>query len=182
MKKLFAAALILVVLSTFSYGQAGVGFNLGTEYGTGLLAQFGTQKVKLEIGGGVTPILVIWQITVIGSGYGGDETYTKFYLSGTFGAKLNIALNKEEKGRLGLKLGANYDTIMKTGIGIGVDYNISGKPKKPIVISGGFTYYADAYDELFDRLVEDEGEDFTKDDVSASLIGFRPFVSVTLFF
>jgi len=176
-KVLFLIIFLLSGLNASSIAQ--VGLNLGNEYGLGLMVQIGSPQTKLELGGGLTPLLVYWQITDIwGSN---DETYLKFYFSGTLGAKLNFALSNPEKDRLGLKLGISYDTIMKTGFGAGIDYNISQKPKN-IVISGGFTIYPQAYDELLKHLNEEEDTNYSKEDVSAVLINFRPFVGVTIFF
>jgi len=176
-KSLFLFIFLLLGFTSSSLSQ--VGLNLGNEYGLGLMVQIGSPQTKLELGGGLTPLLVYWQITDIwGSN---DETYLKFYFSGTIGAKLNFALSNPEKDRLGLKLGISYDTIMKTGFGAGIDYNISKKPKN-IVISGGFTIYPKAYDELLNRLNEEEGTDYSRDDVSGVLMNFRPFVGLTIFF
>lgn len=156
-----------------------VGLNLGNEYGLGLIVQIGSPQTKLELGGGLTPLFVYWQITDIwGSN---DETYLKFYFSGTLGAKLNLALSNAEKDRLGLKLGISYNTIMKTGFGAGIDYNISQKPKN-IVISAGLMIYPKACDELLNRLNEEEGTNYINEDVSAVLMNFRPFVGLTIFF
>jgi hypothetical protein len=176
-KSLFLFIFLLLGFTSSSLSQ--VGLNLGNEYGLGLMVQLGTPKIKLEFGGGLTPLFVSWQITDIrGSN---DETYFKFYFSGTFGSKINFALSNPEKDRLGLKLGISYDTIMKTGFGAGIDYNISQKPKN-IVISGGFMIYPKAYDELLNRLNDEEGTNYSNEDVSAVLINFRPFVGLTIFF
>ena len=169
---------ILILLILWSFSHAQIGLNLGTEYGFGLMIQAGSPAVKVEIGGGLTPLFVYWQIEdIFGSN---DQDYYKLYLSGTVGAKLNLALKNPNKDRLGLKFGASYDTIMKMGFGGGLDYRISKKPKN-IVISGGVMIYPDAYDELLDRLNEEENTDYSKDDLYSALVSLRPFVSLTLY-
>ena len=176
-KVILITALLLVALA--SYSNAQVGLALGNEYGFGLMAQLGSPAARLELGGGLTPLVVYWQTqTIFG---GNDDDYLKFYLSGTFGAKLNVALKNPQKKRLGLKFGVSYNTMVKMGFGGGVDYNIALKPKN-IVISGGFMYYPNAYDELLNRLNEEEDTDFSKDDVYAALMNFMPFVGLTIYF
>ena len=163
---------ILFFIFFNSHFHAQVGFNVGTEYGIGAIAQAGSSKIKFEVGGGVTPILIFWQIT------GADaENYIKLYISGTVGAKLNIAINNDEEHRLGFKFGANYDTIIKAGFGAGIDYIISER----FVFSGGAMYYPEAYRILLDRLNDEENTNYTEDQLSSFLVGFRPFVSLSIY-
>lgn len=169
---------ILILLSSFSFANGQVGFTVGTEYGIGIIAQVGSPATKVEIGGGLAPLFLYWDVNVM---FGEDKDYLKLYFPVTIGAKLNIGLSKpDEKNRLGLKLGASYNTIMKTGFGGGVDYSIVNKPYK-IIIASGFMIYPKAYDELLNRLNEEEGTSYTKEDVSAALVNFQPFVSVSIF-
>ena len=175
-KVISLSILLLIILWSSSHAQ--VGINLGNEYGMGLMIQAGSPAVKIEIGGGLMPLFVYWQIEdIFGSN---DQDYFKLYLSGNVGAKLNFALKEPEKDRMGLKFGASYDTIMKMGFGGGLDYNVSQKPKN-IVISGGVMYYPEAYDVLLDRLNEEENTDYSKDDLSATIVNLRPFVSLTIY-
>ena len=173
----FVSIFLLFVLTSSSNAQ--VGLALGNEYGFGIITQFGPPSAKIELGGGLTPLVVYWQNQTISGGH--DEDYLKLYLTGTFGAKINLALKNPQKNRLGLKLGVSYNTMVKVGFGRGIDYNIAMKPKN-IVISGGFMIYPKAYDELLNRLNEEEDTDYSKDDVYAALINFMPFVGLTIYF
>ena len=185
MKKIIYLISIFFILSTSSYSLSKFGFDLGTEYGFGLKGSFGTPKTQFEIGGGLLPIFSYFHVDYIYIGGGSDpsdEDYFDIYLSGSIGAKLNIAINDPEKdNRLGLKFGVSYNTIVQAGFGGGLDYVVSKKPKH-IVISGGVMFYPKAYDELLERLNEKEDTSFTKDDLTASFTNVVPFVSITIFF
>lgn len=168
----------LLFLGPISSANGQIGITAGTEYGFGGIAQVGSHTAKLEIGGGLVPLFVFWQI----HGPFVEKNYFKLYFPGVVGAKLSVALTKpDRKDRLGVKLGASYNTIMKVGFGGGVDYSIAKKSHR-IVISAGFMIYPDAYDELLDRFNEEEETSYTKEDVSAALMSFQPFVSVSLLF
>jgi len=178
MKSKSAFLTVLFLLTFCASSKAQVGLTLGTEYGLGGIVQVGSPAVKLEIGGGAAPLFIIWQIQDI---YGiNDEVYFKFYFPGRIGAKLNFALSHPRGKRLGLKLGVCYDTIMKTGVGGGIEYQFKKKPRN-IVFSGGFMIFPEAYDELLNQLNEEEGTNYSKDDVTSVLMNFRPYMSVTLF-
>jgi len=175
MKIKYLILITIIIIFSVSNIRGQVGFTVGNEYGIGLVAQVGSPKTKLEVGGGLSPLLVFWNITL------GDD-YIKFYLPFTVGAGVNIALTpSERKDRMGLKFEANYNTIMKTGFGGGVDYQLLDKPYK-IVIGGGFLYFPNAYDELLDRLNEEENTYYSKDDVSAVFLNFRPYVNISIYF
>ncbi len=179
MKTKHVILIFIILICSSSYVHSQIGLTLGNEYGVGAIGQVGTHQVKLEAGAGFLPLLVYWQITGFGVS---DETYLKFYFPFHFGANINIGLSKpEDKNRLGLKLGAHQDAIMKTGFGGGVDYVVSAE-KNTIVISGGLLVYPKAYDELLERLRDEENKDFSKDDISATFINIRPFVSISIFF
>jgi len=54
-KALFLFIFLLFGLTSSSLSQ--VGLNLGNEYGLGLMVQIGSPQTKLEVGGGLTPLL-----------------------------------------------------------------------------------------------------------------------------
>lgn len=168
--------LSLAALGSFlliSSATAQIGLNAGNDYGLALAAEVGSYKTKLEVGGGLTPILVYWNTDL--------DQYLKLYFSGTIGSKMNIALtDPDEKNRLGLKFGVSYNTIMKLGFGGGVDYTIAHKPYR-LVLAGGGMVYPKAYDKLLWRLNEEEGTSYISDDISAPFMNFRPFVGITVF-
>ena len=179
MKTATIVFLLLLVVACPSFAQ--VGISLGTEYGFGLAAQLGNRNVKIELGGGLVPVLVYWRIIGYGP-YGSiDESYLKFYLPGEVGAKLNISFSDTDENRLGFKLGASYNRIMKIGFGAGIDYR-TGKKAPYLTVAGGFMYFPRAYDELLRRLNDEEQTIYNRDDVSAVLVGFRPYVGLTIYF
>jgi len=63
---------LLILLLSSSLVTAQIGITLGNEYGFGLVAQLGTSQAKLEAGAGFLPLLVYWNITVIGAGSSSD--------------------------------------------------------------------------------------------------------------
>lgn len=165
--------LITFLLITNANGQ--VGLCVGNEYGIGVVAKVGPPAIKFEAGAGLSPLLVFWNISY-------QDDYIKFYLPFTVGAAVNIALTPPaRKDRLGLKFEINHNTIIKTGFGCGVDYVLVDKPHK-VVIGGGFLYFSKAYDELLARLNDEENTHYTEVDVSAALMNFRPFVSISILF
>jgi len=180
MKRELFVGVFFFSISTIGFINAQIGINLGTEYGFGVITQTGSEAIKLELGGGISPLLVAWSITSSGFGYTSDEVKIKLYFPGVVGAKLNIKLSGEEKeNRLGLKLGMSYNTILKTGYGGGVSYDMIGR-KNTIVISGGIMLYPKADDELLARLNEEEGTSFTKNEATAFLLDIQPFVSLSI--
>jgi hypothetical protein len=154
-----------------------IGVNIGNEYGIGLIVRAGSNRIYFEAGGGLLPLFAFWDVQGIGGA--SSETYFKLYFTGAFGGKVNIALTQPDKDRLGLKLGVTYNGLIKFGYGGGLDYRVS--PDPDIMISGGFMYYPDAYDTLFDKLKSEENKDFIKDESSEVLVGFMPFVSVAIY-
>jgi len=66
-------------------------------------------------------------------------------------------------------------------MGGGIDYVLVDKPHK-VIIGGGFLYFSNAYDELLDRLNDEEDTSYTEDDVSAVLMNFRPYLSISILF
>lgn len=117
---LFFFTIFLLIKASLGYGQ--VGLTAGTEYGFGLMAQVGTDAAKLEIGGGLAPLLFSADVTF------GDNIF-KIYFPGTIGVKLSIRTRgSEEENRLGIKFGLSYNTLIKIGFGGGIDYQISKKP------------------------------------------------------
>ncbi len=180
MQKVSLILIVLSLLGLSSLIKAQIGVNFGTEYGFGIVAQAGSEEIKLEAGGGINPLLVVWRITTIGFGVSSDDTEIKLYFPGVIGARLNLKLSGEEdENRLGLKLGINYNTTLRTGYGGGLAYDMIGK-KNRIVISGGVMVFPKADDELLDRLNEDEGTSFTQDEVSAFLLDIQPFVGLSI--
>jgi len=169
------SALILFIFVPKASAQFEFGLAAGTEYGFGLLARVGTPTVMLELGGGLAPQFVFWTV------YGGSNSYLKFYLPATVGAKLSFSSSKSSKeSRIGFKFGVSYNTILKTGFGGGVDYTWGEKTR--FVISGGAMYYPQAYDELLERLNDAEGTSYGKEDTSSVLMNFQPFVSFGIIF
>lgn len=171
-KVLIGVIFLHLSLASFAKGQAGLTF--GTEYGIGFVAQVGSHATKLEIGGGVVPFLFFATSTF------GDDI-TKIYFPGTIGAKLSFGTKKsDDENRLGIKLGVSYNTLIKTGFGGGIDYQVAKDPK--LVIGGGVMIYPDAKDELRARINEDEGTNYTDEEFSAPLASFQPFVSFSILF
>ena len=173
----------MIAVPVWLIGQtlfAQVGLNLGSEYGMGMIARIGNGPVALEAGAGVNILFVGWQIERY-NGFGSSkETYLKFYFPGTFGGKLDLKLSGDPgKDRLGLKFGATYSTVMKTGYGGGISYT-SPRKSNTLLISGGVMIFPDADDELLQRLNEEENTFFTPNDVSAVLLTVQPFVSISI--
>lgn len=181
MRKGTMLRIVFSLLSLNSLAIAQIGLNFGTEYGLGVIAQAGSEEIKLEAGGGLNPLLVVWSITKSGFGFGSSsETKIKFYLPGIIGAKLNVKLSGDKnENRLGLKLGVSYNTIIKTGFGGGLAYDMIGK-KNRVIISGGIMVFPKADDELLARLNEDEGIFYNQDDVSAVLLNIQPFIGLSI--
>jgi len=166
--------LVLIILSGATVVNGQVGFTVGTEYGIGLIAQLGPPATKLELGGGVVPFFFFATATF------GDDI-TKFYFPGTIGAKLSLSTKKSaEENRVGIKLGASYNTLLKAGFGGGVDFQVADKPK--IVISGGAMIYPKAKEEIVRKINEDDGTNYSADEFSAPLASFQPFVNLSIFF
>ena len=78
----------------------------------------------------------------------------------------------------GLKLGFNYDSIIKSCFHFGVDFNFS----KEIVFSVGVMYRPNAYNKSLDKLNDKENTNYTKGELSLVLVGFRPFFSFLINF
>ena len=163
----------ILILFKASYSNAQVGLSAGTEYGIGFVAHVGTDAANLELGGGLAPLLFFADVTF------GDDIF-KIYFPGKVGAKLSIRTKgSEEEHRLGIKFGLSYNTLIKTGFGGGIDYQISKKPN--VVIGGGAMIYPNAKDELRKQVNEDEGTNYSDDEFSAPLASFQPFVSISIF-
>jgi hypothetical protein len=166
--------LVLMILSCASVATGQVGLTVGTEYGIGLTAQLGPHATKLELGGGILPYFFFATVTF------GDDI-TKLFFPGTIGAKLSFSTKKSaEENRVGIKLGASYNTLLKAGFGGGVDFQAAENPK--IVISGGAMIYPKAKEEIVRKINEDDGTNYAKDDFSAPLASFQPFVNISIFF
>ena len=180
MRKKFWIIFSLFILNSLANAQ--IGINLGTEYGLGAIVQAGTEEIKLEAGGGLNPLVVVWSITR--SGYrisSSSETIVKLYFPGIIGIKLNLKLSGEKnKNRLGLKFGISYNTILKTGFGGGLAYDIKGM-KNTITITGGMMIFSKADDELLVRLNKEEGTFYTNNEVSAVLLTIQPYIGFSVF-
>lgn len=162
---------VFLFIASPSYAQ--VGLSVGTEYGLGLAAQVGTEAAQLEVAGGLLPLLFFAIVTF-------DDDILELFFPWTIGAKIIVRPNSwDEDNRIGIKFGLSYNTLLKTGFGGGVNYQMSKKPK--VIASVGIMIYLKAKDELRKKINEDKGKNFSDDEFSAPLSFFQPFVSVSIF-
>ncbi|MBI3004814.1 MAG: hypothetical protein HYY49_05295 [Ignavibacteriales bacterium] len=152
-----------------SVSHAQFGLTAGAEYGLGVVSRFG-QRVAFEVGAGFVP-LVVFNLTV--------STESKLYFPATAGVKISIATTKpEEEYRLGIKVGAAYNQIIKTGFGGGIDYEVS--PSSGIVLSAGIMYFPEAQQSLTDKINQERNSNYIT--VVGESIAIQPFASISIIF
>jgi hypothetical protein len=183
MKKRENSLIILFVIILFTsplFSQ--IGLTAGNEYGLGGIIQLSSPAVKFEVGGGVTPLLVIWAFKEYNYYSETSETSVKFYFPACVGVKIGIILiNSEKRNELSLKFGYTYNTLIKGGFGGGIDYLIN-REKTIVGLTAGVMYYPNAFDELFKKLFNDKYNIFSKDDVSSIFTNFQPFIGIYVVF
>jgi hypothetical protein len=171
-RSILCTALFLLLSTSVVHSQ--VGFTAGTEYGIGLVTRIGPAPAKIEIGGGLAPLFVFVDVT-----YGSD--ITKLYFPATIGAKLSFRVtDTTAENRLGIKLGANYNTLLGGGFGGGVDFEFNKDPV--IVLGGGLMVFPEAEGKIRVRINEDEHTHYSESEFSAPLAIFQPFVSISILF
>jgi hypothetical protein len=150
--------------------QAGPAITLGTEYGFGGLVAAGNRAVRFEIAGGFAPVLFY------ASGTSGGDIL-KIYFPAAVGAQVGFALGDSTNER-SLKLGVTYNTLIKLGVGGGLDIRL--RPKLRLAV--GVMVYREAKELLVARVNKDDATSYSADSFSAPLAGVQPFGSVTIFF
>jgi hypothetical protein len=155
----------LPALSQSSSPPSGFALAGGSEYGFGLLGMARTGQTRLEIGGGVSPVLFSPMIA--------DSIVSNLYLPFAVGAKLLIPFNEFGQGR-SIKVGATYNTLLRLGIGGGVDFPVSQRFR----VSGGAMVYPDAKKALVARFNRDHGTSFADSSFYSPIMTFQPFVGV----
>lgn len=170
-RRSIGAALVLTLSALPAFGQSmapqtGIALAGGTEYGFGLLGIAGKRETRLEIGGGVSPVLFSPMIE--------DSIVSNhLYLPLAIGAKLIIPFNEFGAGRA-IKVGATYSTLLKLGMGGGVDFPVSQRFR----VSGGAMVYPLARKELAKRFNRDHGTSFPDSSFYSPLTTFQPFVGL----
>ena len=167
---------LALLLSAFYAPRAGaqteVGLTGGTEYGFGAIATTGSRAVQFEAGVGLAPVIFV--ATVIGG-----ESIFKVYFPVAVGAKVSFAINKPGDGnRRAIKVGATYNSLLKVGVGGGLDFRMSDRLK----VSGGVMIYPKAKERLIQQVNKDDGSNYDVDAFSAPLANVQPFVGFALFF
>ena len=173
----FCVFLLSLILPSAAGAQFGVA--LGGEYGFGPLLRIGPAPVQFEIGGGIAPAFAITEVTRSGPFVSTSETSFHVYLPATVGAKLSLRLNAQDsENRVGLKLGATYNSLFGAGGGGGLDFQVDRNPT--ILISAGAMVFPEASDRLRKRIQEEESQPIQS--FSAPLATFQPFISLTVLF
>ena len=178
MKKIALILLILIVLSVSnSFGQVSFGIHGGIDYGFGGTIRIGQPEISFEIGAGIVPILVFWNITRF---FGSSESFIKFYMSPSVGGALSFAIsNPGKSNQLNIKINGVYNVLMGPGIGGGIDYLVN-KGENNVWLTGGIIFFPDAFDTLLEKLIEDEHlTNVVKNDVSSLLVDIRPYIGIT---
>ncbi len=166
------ACILLLTSAAVAFSQVGITF--GTEYGIGGIVRVGPSALKVEVGGGVAPLLFFVAVS-------NGKDVTKFYLPAMIGGKINIRANDADvENRLGITMGANYNELLGAGVGGGIDYQIGISPV--ITLGGGLTIFPDAESRLLDRFNQDEHTSYDKNSFSAPLAMFQPFISISVLF
>ena len=178
-KSILFISLFLVLPFINLNAQISFSLNGAMDYGLGGKIKLRTSEgVNVEIGGGINPILTFWEVNNF---FGDNDTYFKFYMAPSFGGAISFPFSKDgEKKQLDFKMLAIYNNTMDTGIGFGVDYLFNNSDNN-LWLTAGVIYYNNAYNNLFNDLIESEDlHDITKDNVSALLVNFRPYLGISL--
>lgn len=154
-----------------AWAQTNVGLSAGTEYGFGLIATTGTRAMQLEAAGGLAPVLFA------ATDYAGEFIF-RAYFPGAVGGKVSFAINKEGPRRA-IKVGATYNTLIKLGVGGGLDVWLNDRVK----VAAGIMVYPQAKKAIVERLNKDEGTNYTLDNFeSTAIANMQPFVAFSYFF
>lgn len=99
----FLCGLSLISSPPPAAGQ--VGLAAGTEYGLGVVGRVGTSPVMLEVGGGITPVLVLATEQVrFGGSVVSDEVFFEAFFPTAIGAKPS------------LRIGGSEDDVIRTAL------------------------------------------------------------------
>jgi hypothetical protein len=174
-RRSICAAMVFALSALPAFGQATTprpGFALagGTEYGFGLLGFGGGAQTRLEIGAGISPL---WFSPMIA-----DSVVSNYvYLPYAIGAKVIIPFNEFGAGRT-IKVGATYNSLVKLGIGGGIDFPVSPRFR----VSGGAMVYPQAQKELVKRFNRDHGTSYADSSIYSPLTRFQPFFGLAYLF
>lgn len=174
---LTALVLVSVASPSPALGQS-FGVVAGNEYGFGATARIGPSAALMEVGAGFAPLLVFGTEQVRFNGTViQDDVFLEIFIPVAVGAKMSLRLkgSEDDKGRVGLKTGVTYNSLMRFGFGGGMDFGIS----ENAVIAAGLMYYPEADDELAKKISEERGYPPDAFDLSF-LVEFQFFVSVSL--
>lgn len=154
---------------------AQIGVAIGSEYGLGLVGRVGNTDAIVEVGGGIAPV---WVFGLEQTRFGGsDEAFFEAFFAGAAGAKASLPISRSDEGinRLGIELGATYNTLIELGAGIGIDARVSER----IVLSGGVMYYFEAEDRLAEEVSERRNAPASSLDLGP-LVGYQPYVGLVI--
>jgi hypothetical protein len=158
---------------------AQVGLALGTEYGFGGVVRIGDQRAQIEAGGGVLPLLFVAQVTQFNGYTISTDNIFKVYFPATVGSKLVVRLSADDsENPVSLKLGASYNSLLATGVGGGVEFQVDDRPATRISL--GAMIFPDAKDRLRTRVERDQQQQYS--DFSAPLATFQVFASLAMIF
>ena len=171
----FLCGLSLIGSPSPAAGQ--VGLTGGTEYGFGVVGRVGTSPVLLEVGGGITPVLVLGTQQVQFNGVVvSDEVFFEAFFPAAIGAKLSLRISGSDDGvtSTALEFGATYNSLLRLGVGGGFDARVSNR----VVFSGGLMYYSEAGERLGEKVSEVRGFPASLD--LGPLVQFQPYVGLSL--
>lgn len=155
-----------------------VGLTGGTEYGFGVVGRVGISPVLLEVGGGITPVLVLGTQQVQFNGVVvSDEVFFEAFFPAAIGAKLSLRIGGSDDGvtRTALEFGATYNSLLRLGVGGGFDARVSER----VVLSAGLMYYSEGGERLGEEVSEARGLPPNLLDLGP-LVQFRPYVGLSL--
>jgi hypothetical protein len=156
--------------------HAQLGFVLGSDHGFGGFARVGPQAVKIELAGGLRPVLSIVQNTLIVNGTTVvDEVSIKLYTPYQAGARLSLRLggSAEAHKRLGLRFGASYNELLKHGFGGGFDFQTSRR----ISFAFGLMVFPEASEELRNKFYDEQLADDLKPFIAREDITISPLLT-----
>ena len=166
----------LVVSPSRAAGQLGLAG--GTEYGFGLAGRVGTSAILLEVGGGIAPIILLGTEQIqVGGSVVSEEVFFEAFFPAVVGAKLSLRLGGSDDGvsRTAVEFGATYNSLLKLGVGGGIDAKISER----VVFSVGLMYYSEAGERLGEKLSEVRSFPVSGLDLGP-IVQYQPYFGVLL--
>jgi hypothetical protein len=152
--------------------QSQIGCTAGTEYGFGAIGYLGSADIGIEAGSGIAPNFVF-------ASSPGKDIFV-LYFPYVLGVKAVINPSTGKDINYSFKIGVSYNSMIKLGFGGGINLYVSEKPQ--ILLSGGAIIYPKAENELRKRINKDENMNISKNNFSAPLTLFQPFLSLSILF